>query len=89
MAERRLSAKLKYTSTEGPDPVNGQTVPLFHPRRDVWNEHFMWSEDSTQIIGLTPTGRATLVKVKLNRPGVVNLRRVLSLSGEHPPAEPS
>jgi hypothetical protein len=42
-------------------------------------------EDDTLIIGLTPTGRATVEKLQLNRLGVVNLRRVLSLMDLHPP----
>jgi len=75
----------KYTSVEVPDPVHGTIVPLFHPRLDLWSEHFSWSEDSTQMIGLTPTGRATIVRLKLNRFGVVNLRRVLRSLNKHPP----
>jgi 5-methylcytosine-specific restriction endonuclease McrA len=30
----------KHTSTTALDPVTLQEVPLFHPRRDVWHEHF-------------------------------------------------
>jgi 5-methylcytosine-specific restriction endonuclease McrA len=79
----------KYTKTEGFDPVTGQVVPLFHPRRQRWADHFRWSDDCTQVIGTTPIGRATVETMHLNRPGVVNLRRVLFLAGEHPPAEPA
>jgi 5-methylcytosine-specific restriction endonuclease McrA len=67
----------KYTKTTGIDPVILQEVPLFHPRRDVWEEHFAWSRDLTEMIGLTPTGRATIVELRLNRENVVNLRQVL------------
>jgi hypothetical protein len=58
---------------------------LFHPRRERWQEHFGWSEDYTQVIGLTPTGRATVVALQLNRPAVVNIRAVLYAAGKHPP----
>ena len=75
----------KYVTVEALDPVTGQIVPLYHPRRDRWLEHFAWNEDDTLIIGLTPTGRATVEKLQLNRLGVVNLRRVLSLMDLHPP----
>ena len=34
---------------------------------------------------LTPIGRATVDKLQLNRPGVVNLRAILRDAGEHPP----
>src|SRR5207244_2768256 len=57
----------KYTSVTALDPVTGERVPLFHPRAHVWAEHFVWSEDFTLLIGLTPTGRATIQKLRLNR----------------------
>jgi HNH endonuclease len=75
----------KYTKTTGIDPITLQEVPLFHPRRDVWEEHFAWSRDLTELIGLSPTGRATIVELRLNRENVVNLRRVLILAERHPP----
>jgi hypothetical protein len=50
-------------------------------------KHFAWSVHSTMIIGLTPTGRATVEALRMNRKGVVNLRRVLFAMGEHPPEE--
>ncbi len=75
----------KYDKTEAPDPASGQRVPLYHPRRDRWDEHFTWSDDFTLILGLTPTGRATVAALLLNREGVLNLRRLLYARGEHPP----
>jgi hypothetical protein len=62
-------------------------APLYHPRQQVWSEHFAWSEDYSHVIRLTPTGRATVEMLHLNRQGVVNLRRVLFLVGLHPPEE--
>ncbi|MDB5332459.1 MAG: endonuclease [Phycisphaerales bacterium] len=75
----------KYTTTSAPDPVTGESVPLFHPRRQQWADHFAWSDDFSHVLGLTPTGRATVEKFQLNRKGVVNLRRVLREVGDHPP----
>ena len=75
----------KYNKVEGVDPVSGATVPLFHPRRDRWDACFAWSHDATRVIGLTPPGRATVESLRLNREGLVNLRRVLYAAGEHPP----
>ncbi|HID50453.1 MAG TPA: hypothetical protein EYP41_00240 [Anaerolineae bacterium] len=60
-------------------------VPLFDPRRDLWIDYFVWTEDFSLIIGLTPIGRATIEVLKLNRPSVVNLRRVLQAVRKHPP----
>jgi hypothetical protein len=62
-------------------------VRLFHPRRDRWADHFAWTDDGTRILGLTPTGRATVEALRLNREPLVNLRRVLVQAGEHPPEE--
>lgn len=75
----------KYTHTEAIDPITGSWVPLYHPRQQAWTEHFVWSEDFTRMIGITPTGRATIERLNLNREGVVNLREVLSLTNWHPP----
>jgi len=76
----------KYGKVAAPDPVSGQQVPLYHPRRDRWDTHFAWSDDFTLMIGLTPSGRATIGALHLNREGVVNLRRLLYAIGQHPPA---
>jgi hypothetical protein len=77
----------KYTKTEGYDTVTGDIVLLYHPRRERWRDHFAWNEDFTLVIGLTPTGRATVEALLLNREGLVNLRQILYVMGEHPPAE--
>ncbi|MEA5620579.1 HNH endonuclease signature motif containing protein [Cronbergia sp. UHCC 0137] len=74
----------KYNKTEGKDPVNGQLVSLYDPRKQKWQEHFAWNEDYTLVIGVTPTGRATVSELRLNRQGLVNLRQVLYAMGEHP-----
>jgi hypothetical protein len=50
---------------------------LYHPRRDRWDSHFAWREDSTLLVGLTPAGRATVEVLHLYRAGVVILRRLL------------
>ncbi|MYD61950.1 MAG: HNH endonuclease [Gemmatimonadetes bacterium] len=76
----------KYTKVEALDPVNGQPVPLFHPRQQRWIDHFRWADRFTHIVGITPTGRATVEALQLNRRGLVNLRRILFAAGVHPPS---
>lgn len=66
------------------DPATGNPAPLYHPRRQVWSHHFAWSEDLLTIYGITPTGRATVSRLQLNRPEVMNLREVLREAGFHP-----
>lgn len=78
----------KFDKVEARDSVTGAIVPLYHPRRERWRTHFAWSEDFTLLVGLTPTGRATVEALHLNRQGVVALRRILYAMGEHPPLEP-
>ena len=68
------------------DPDTNRAVPLFHPRQQPWREHFAWNQPCTHMIALTPTGRATIVALQLNRPELINLRSVLYAIGEHPPA---
>jgi len=77
----------KYTKTQARDPVTGDIVSLYNPRRQRWRDHFAWNEDFTLIVGLTRVGRATVEALQLNREALVNLRRILYAAGEHPPAE--
>ena len=67
------------------DPISGVMSPLYNPRIDKWSDHFAWRDDYTIIEGLSIMGRATVDQLKLNRLGVVNLRRALFLVGVHPP----
>ena len=67
------------------DPATGLEVALFNPRLQAWSKHFSWSRDSLSIIALTPTGRATLAALKLNRDELRNLRALLKLADKHPP----
>ena len=75
----------KYNFTEAIDPATGQLAPLFHPRLQEWNQHFTWNEDTTQMLGITAIGRATVARLQTNREGVINMRRVLAIMDEHPP----
>jgi hypothetical protein len=74
----------KSARTHAVDPTTGAETPLFHPTRDYWSEHFTWSEDGTQILGLTPTGRATTEALKINRSQMLELRRYWLANGNHP-----
>ena len=75
----------KFTHITAIDPMTGTLAPLFHPRRDTWSAHFVWNEEYTQIIGQTPTGRATVEDLPLNREGVVNQRNLLVQANRRPP----
>jgi len=53
-------------------------VRLFHPRRDIWTEHFIWG--GPRIKALTSIGRVT-AELLLNDPEVVAVRKALQEEG--------
>ena len=67
------------------DPESGKVTRLFHPLLQLWHDHFSWQEDGILIVGLTPTGRATINALKLNRASLVKSRRLWISAGWHPP----
>ncbi len=73
----------KGPNLSGIDPVTGDRVDLFDPRRDVWNEHFSWH--GPVVIGLSSKGRATVAVLDINRPPRVLVRETLILEGVFPP----
>jgi hypothetical protein len=77
----------KGVKTHGVDPLTGAEVPLFNPRNQLWAEHFSWSDDGTEIFGLTSTGRATVAALRLNNEYIVPARRNWVRAGWYPPRE--
>ena len=65
----------KGPNLTGIDPETGAIVPLFHPRRDHWPEHF--ALQGVTIVGLTPTSRATVRVLQMNAVERVELRTAL------------
>ena len=66
---------------------SGESIPLFNPRKDSWQDHFIWSVDGLSIVGLTPTGNATIEALTLNRERVKNIRSADREIGRHPPPD--
>lgn len=75
----------KYNKTHALDSVSTQLVPLYNPRTMIWQEHFVWSDNFQEIIGTTPTGRATVNALKMNSIGIKNLRKLWLIENLHPP----
>ncbi len=69
------------------EPEAQTEVPLFNPRQDSWQEHFIWSMDGLSIVGISPTGKATVVALLLNRERVMPIRAADREIGRHPPLE--
>ncbi len=78
---------IKHDRIAALDPETGETARLFHPQKQDWHTHFVWEADGLLIAGLTPTGRATVNALKLNRAPLVNARRLWIEAGWHPPVE--
>jgi hypothetical protein len=78
----RSCNSFKAAQMHAHDPVTNRTVLLFNPRRQKWSRHFKWSPDATQVIGLTASGRATVVALKLNNMFSVTARRQWALAFE-------
>lgn len=67
------------------DPLTGALELLFDPRHQVWPEHFAWTAEGDRMVGLTPTGRATIIALQVNRPSLVRARQAWVAVGWHPP----
>jgi len=75
----------KGAKTHGIDPLTGVEAPLFSPRKQQWSEHFLWSTNGSEIVGLTAIGRATVRALRLNNEYIVASRRQWVAAGWHPP----
>lgn len=75
----------KWAKTHAAVPQTGESVPLFHPRQQLWKEHFSWNENGTEITGLTPCGRATIEALQMNHMLIVAARSLWVKFGQHPP----
>ncbi len=62
----------KGTNLTGIDPETDEITPLFHPRKDNWDEHFGWN--GIRIEGSTAVGRTTIRVLDLNGDDRLDLR---------------
>lgn len=79
------SYKLNFQT--GLDTELQHQARLFHPRSDRWEDHFCWSDDSSEIVGLTSVGRATIERLNMNQPRMLIARREWKKTGLHPPPD--
>lgn len=67
------------------DPASETEVPIFNPRQQRWDAHFVWEERGTIVRGITSIGRATVQALQMNHPDVVAARQLWVAVGWHPP----
>jgi hypothetical protein len=65
----------KSSRVTGVDPESQALVPLYHPRRDVWDDHFAVEPERLEMVGRTRTGRATVVVLQMNAAAQLMARR--------------
>lgn len=58
------------------DFETGAIVRLFNPRVDRWADHFHVDAESGEVLGLTPTGRATVDRLDMNNPNQLTARAI-------------
>lgn len=80
-----LCNRFKWGKVLAEDPVTNTKAPIYNPRSDKWSNHFQWSENFLQIIGISPSGRATVTALQLNRKKLVLYRESMIEIGYHPP----
>jgi hypothetical protein len=65
----------KGPNLTGIDPITGEIVPLFNPRRDRWSDHFQLR--GPVIEGVTPGGRTTVRLLAMNDTRRIERRELL------------
>ncbi len=73
----------KWAKQTAKDPESGEEVPLFNPRTQSWADHYRWED--IRVVALTPTGRATVAALALNRPMILAIRQEEAVRRRHPP----
>ena len=73
----------KSDRTHATDPDTGSSAALFHPRQQAWPDPFAWQ--GYDVVGRTPTGRATVAALRLNADRRLPIRRAEARFGLFPP----
>lgn len=60
------------------DPESGDTVRLYHPRKDNWADHFLFEVESGVIRPLTAIGRVTVKLLRVNRAEYLPVRKIIA-----------
>jgi hypothetical protein len=72
--------KSKWRHVDGVDPLTGLRHPLFSPRLSDWKDHFAFTDDGLNLVGLSPVGRVTVNRLRMNRPPYRQQRQILRLA---------
>jgi len=78
-----LCNRAKGSDIASVDESSGQVVRLFNPRLDSWSDHFELLIDGN-LEAKSGIARATLSLLKLNRPELLAIRRLLGKTNRKP-----
>jgi 5-methylcytosine-specific restriction endonuclease McrA len=77
--------EFKGARTSGRDPLSHEEATLFHPRTQLWFEHFSWTDEGIHVKGKTATGGATVEVLQLNNSYVTESRKIWITEDWYPP----
>jgi hypothetical protein len=71
--------RFKGPNIAGLDPASRELIRLFHPRTDLWMDHFQF--DGAWLLGLTPIGRVTIHVLAMNADDLLLFRAEILKEG--------
>lgn len=81
-----VSCSLKKSARQSAvDPKTSQEASIYNPREQAWHVHFEWQ--TFEAVGLTPTGRATVDALDMNRSIMLAIREEEAFFDRHPPPD--
>ena len=72
----------KGPNIAGVNQETQEVVRLFHPRKDIWEEHFAW--DGSRLLGRTSIGQVTIAVLAINASHHLEVRQALIAEGVFP-----
>src|SRR5262249_51828624 len=73
----------KWGKQTAPDPDSREEGPPFNPPTPARAGHFRL--EGERVVPLSPTGRATVAALAMNRPLIIAIRQEEAARGRHPP----
>jgi len=78
------SCNLHKADRVNSDPDHApEAIALFHPRTDVWSDHFEW--DEYQLVAKSDVGQLTIQLFRLNHERRIKIRQAEQMFGLFPP----
>ena len=66
----------KGTRISGIDPDSNTEVRFFHPRQELWSDHFQVDSESGMVMGITSIGKVTVEYLEMNSSAQVVARQL-------------